>query len=98
MIILRIQNHPILGKISHRKQVTIFFKNTPITSYEGEPIAAALMAAGIHVFRRTSKNKEPRFIYCGIGRCNDCLMKVNGLPNTRTCITPVEDGMKIEEQ
>ncbi|MFA6785534.1 MAG: (2Fe-2S)-binding protein, partial [Sphaerochaeta sp.] len=41
---------------------------------------------------------EPRGIYCGIGRCTDCVMKVNGIPNIRTCITPVEEGMVIESQ
>lgn len=31
-----------------------------------------------------------------IGKCSQCLMRVNGYPHVRTCITPVEDGMIVE--
>ena len=66
-----------------------------IEACEGEPIAAALVAAGIKVFRTTRKRDEPRRIFCAVGRCTDCIMTVDGQPNVRTCITPVRDGMEI---
>ena len=65
---------------------------------EGEPIAAALINAGITAFRTTQKRHEPRGIFCAIGRCTDCMMVVDGQPNTRTCVTPVRDGMRVETQ
>lgn len=65
---------------------------------KGEVIAAVLMANGIMVHRHTAKLHEPRGIYCGIGQCTDCVMTVNGKPNVRTCITPVEEGMVVETQ
>ena len=40
----------------------------------------------------------PRGIFCGIGRCTDCVMTVDGQPNVRTCVTPVRAGMKVETQ
>ena len=50
----------------------------------------------------TAQNFVPvvdgRGIFCGIGQCTDCMMVVNGIPNVRTCITPVEDGMTVETQ
>ena len=64
----------------------------------GETIAAALMENGIHIHRYTTKKHEPRGVFCGIGQCTDCVMTVNGKPNVRTCITPVEEGMVIETQ
>jgi len=67
----------------------------PIQAYEGEPIAAALMAIGVKVFRKTRKKKEPRGVFCAIGRCTDCIMSVDGIPNVRTCVTPVREGMEI---
>lgn len=94
---LRVKEHPILHK-ENPKKVTIIFEGEEIEAYEGEPIAAALLAAGIKVFRKTKKRKDPRGPFCGIGLCTDCIMKVNGEPNVRTCITPVEDGMVIERQ
>jgi aerobic-type carbon monoxide dehydrogenase small subunit (CoxS/CutS family) len=69
-----------------------------IPSLEGEPIAAAILASGKQIFRYTNKRKTGRGVFCGIGRCTDCMMIVNGVPNVRTCITPVESGMKIETQ
>ena len=95
---LRIIDHPILGRMEERKQITIYLDSKKITAYEGESIAAALAAAGMKVFRFTSIKDEPRGIFCAIGRCTDCVMTVNGEPNVRTCMTPVEAGMKIETQ
>jgi aerobic-type carbon monoxide dehydrogenase small subunit (CoxS/CutS family) len=57
-----------------------------------------LVAAGVRVFRKTSKRGEPRQLFCGIGRCTDCVMVVDGQPNVRTCVTPVREGMKVEVQ
>lgn len=94
---LRVKEHPIIQE-KNEKKVTITVEGKETEAYEGEPIAAALLASGIKVFRKTKKRKDPRGPYCGIGLCTDCVMKVNGEPNVRTCITPVEDGMVIEKQ
>ena len=94
----RIKEHPILGKLEEKKEVTIWVDGKALKAYEGEMIAATLLANGIKVFRYTKKRKEPRGIFCAIGRCTDCVMVVDGIPNVRTCITPVREGMKIETQ
>lgn len=94
----RIVEHPILGPLESGRSVTITVDGEPLQACEGEMIAAALTAAGKKVFRYTDKRHEPRGIYCGIGRCTDCVMIVNGVPNVRTCVTPVEAGMIIETQ
>lgn len=95
---LRIINHPILGKIDKRKQINIYVDGKKIPTYEGEPVAAALAAAGIKLFRFTSNRNEPRGIFCAIGRCTDCVMTVDGQPNVRTCVTLAKEGMKLETQ
>ncbi len=95
---MRVMKHPILGDESRRRIVTVFYDGKEIKAYEGEMIAAALIANGIQTFRYTKKNNKPRGLYCGIGRCTDCVMMVDGIPNVRTCITPVEDGMVIKTQ
>lgn len=95
---LRVKDHPILKEGSARNKVSITVEGKEIEAFEGEPIAAALLAADISVFRKTKKRKDPRGPFCGIGLCTDCVMKVDGEPNVRTCITPVEDGMVIEKQ
>jgi len=95
---LRIENHPILGEYIKGKEVKIIFNGKIITAYRGEMIATSLIASGVKVFRYTTKKNMPRGLFCAIGRCTDCVMEVNGKPNTRTCITPVEDGMIINTQ
>lgn len=95
---LRITEHPILGSAPDQEKVTIYFDGKPVEAIAGEPIAAALMAAGVKSFRTTERKGEPRGIFCAIGRCTDCMMIVNGRPNVRTCVTSVEDGMKVETQ
>jgi predicted molibdopterin-dependent oxidoreductase YjgC len=95
---MRILEHPILGKLEPRRKVKIEVDGKVIDAFKGEPIAAALIANGIKVFRYTKKYNEPRGIFCAIGQCTDCVMVVNGTHNTRTCVTMVEDGMKIATQ
>jgi predicted molibdopterin-dependent oxidoreductase YjgC len=95
---LRILNHPILGIEKERHLVKIFVDGRELYGYEDEPIAAMLIANGIKIHRFTTKKHEPRGVFCAIGRCTDCVMMVNDVPNVRTCVTPLQTGMRIETQ
>jgi len=95
---LRVIHHPILGDETRQFNAKITVDGKEIPAIEGEPIAAALLAAGIKKFRETQKYHKPRGIFCAIGRCTDCVMTVDGVPNVRTCVTPVRDGMIINTQ
>lgn len=95
---MRIDEHPILGTRDQRPTVQIEVDGEVIEALVGEPIAAALLVAGRTVFRYTRRRHEPRGVFCAIGRCTDCMMIVDGVPNVRTCITPVRAGMKIQTQ
>lgn len=94
----RIAEHPILGVQEKGKQVKFTFDGREISGYEGEPIAMALKAAGVMVHRYTKKEHKPRGIFCAIGRCTDCVMVVDGVPNVRTCMTPLKEGMDVRTQ
>lgn len=94
----RIEEHPILGVVEKGRKVSFSFDGKEIEGYEGEPIAAALKAAGVMVHRYTQKEHKPRGIFCAIGRCTDCVMIVDGVPNVRTCITPLKEGMAVRTQ
>ncbi len=95
---MRVIEHPILDELDISKQVTIYCDGKPVQALEGEVVASALINAGIRSFRTTPKRGEKRGIFCAIGRCTDCMMIVDGIPNTRTCITPVHDGMQVRTQ
>ena len=93
----RIRKHPILGD-AREPDTYIVCDGKRIPAVSGEPIAAALMASGIRVMRRTARTGKPRGVFCGIGRCSDCKMIVDGVPGVRTCVTPVREGMRVETQ
>jgi len=94
----RIEVHPILGKQEKGRLVEFTFNGAKLHGYEGEPIAAALKAEGVMIHRYTKNEHKPRGIFCAIGRCTDCVMIVNGKPNVRTCVTPLEEGMDVKIQ
>jgi predicted molibdopterin-dependent oxidoreductase YjgC len=96
--VMRIERHPILGPREEKKKVMIEVDGRRMEVEENESIAAALTAQGISVFHYTKKTGSPRGLFCAIGRCSDCFMIVDGVPNTRTCVTSVREGMKIETQ
>ena len=94
----RVRSHPILGPLPATKTVRVTFDGQTLAARAGEPIAAALLAAGVRVFRTMPGAGEARGGYCMVGRCADCLMTVDGELNVRACITPVRDGMRIATQ
>ncbi len=68
------------------------FEGREIPADPGASIGAALWAAGVRRFRSTRIQDRPRAIYCGIGQCYDCLVRVEGGPAVRACLTPAPDG------
>lgn len=93
----RIFEHPIV-RFERGKKITFRFEGAPLEAYEGETIAAALHANGIKVLRISPKRARNQGLFCAIGKCSSCLMEVDGVPNVRTCITPVHEGMEVKRQ
>ena len=60
----------------------------------GASLAAALLALGIEVFRR-SVTGAPRGPVCGMGVCYECRVTIDGVPHRRACIVPVSNGMEV---
>jgi len=94
---MRIKNHPIIS-FPERKTVKFTFEGKTLEGKEGEPIAAALQAAGIKVLKHSINHDRPRGFFCAIGNCSSCLMVVDGQPNVKVCVTPLKEGMKVEYQ
>lgn len=94
---VRIRTHPIID-FTKRKQLVFSFQNKRLVGEEGDTIASALHAAGIRTLTKSLKYDSPRGFFCGIGKCSSCLMRVNGIPNVRTCIAPLQEGIYVEMQ
>jgi predicted molibdopterin-dependent oxidoreductase YjgC len=74
------------------------FDGQALHARDGQSVAAALLAAGRRAWRATRRTGEPRGLFCGMGVCYDCLVRVDGLPNVRACQVPVREGMRVETQ
>jgi sarcosine oxidase subunit alpha len=74
------------------------FEGRPIPAVHGQTIAAALYAAGVRVFSRSFKYHRPRGLFCVSGDCPNCLMRVDGRPNVRTCTEPARQDQVVEGQ
>lgn len=83
--------------INRGNQVKIRIDGQEVIAYEGETVATAMMAEGT-VAMRTTVNGESRGIFCGMGVCFDCLVVVDGISNTRACMTWVKSGMEVSTQ
>lgn len=94
---MRIMNHPILD-FPQQKKVMFTFNGQKMEGIAGEPIAAALYAAGVKILSHSHKRHRPRGIFCAIGNCSSCLMTVDGVPNVRVCVEPLCEGLRIETQ
>lgn len=82
--------------IKRRKAVTIWVNDRRVDAFEGEPLHAALLAAGYRKLRTSVSETEHRGFFCGMGVCYECLVTVNGKPQERSCVMEVYDGMRIE--
>jgi len=88
---------PLHGGLERGPAVTLTLDGRPVTAYEGESVATLLYAEG-HLATRFTRSGEPRGVYCGMGVCFDCLVVVDGIPNTRACVTWVREGMAVSRQ
>jgi predicted molibdopterin-dependent oxidoreductase YjgC len=88
---------PVPAWLERGPQVTVIVDGQSTTAYQGESVAAVLwVQGGPHT--RTTAAGEPRGLFCGMGVCFECLVVVDGVPNTRSCVTWVRDGMHITRQ
>lgn len=76
----------------------IDFEGAPVRAFAGESVAVALFAAGIRTLGRSTKYHRPRGAFCLEGHCASCLLRVDGRPNVRACLTPVRSALRCERQ
>lgn len=76
------------------KPVEIVVNRAAMIANEGEPLAAALIAAGRWTIRKTRSGEE-RGPFCFIGMCQECVVSVGAQRNVRSCLTPVVRGMTV---
>ncbi|MGR3759217.1 (2Fe-2S)-binding protein [Roseobacteraceae bacterium NS-SX3] len=75
-------------------RVRVWFAGEPLELPEGANLAAALLAAGVDVFRYTPVSGAPRAPFCMMGACFDCLVEIGGTVR-QACMLEVAEGMRI---
>ena len=97
MIYLRIKDHPILD-FKEEVPISFTYNGNDVYGIVGDTIASALHNLGIKKLSHSIELKRARGFYCAIGNCGSCNMIVNDVPNVRTCVTLLEEGMVVKTQ
>ncbi len=74
------------------------FEGSPVRAFGGESVAVALWAAGVRTLARSPKFHRPRGAFCFEGHCASCLLRIDGRPNVRACMTPIRADLRCERQ
>lgn len=85
-----------IDSIKRKQQIKLIVDGQEIKAYTGETVLAALIASGYKILKTNPVSHEPRGAFCGMGICFECTMTIDGIPNTRACMTEVREGMIVE--
>jgi predicted molibdopterin-dependent oxidoreductase YjgC len=89
---------PRLARARPGAAFSFTFDGRTLPALPGQTVAAALWSSGVTSWRTTRDTGDPRGVFCGIGVCFDCLVTVDGRPNQRACLIPVEPGTEVRTQ
>ncbi len=81
--------------IERGRPVTIVVDGQPVAAHEGETLAAALAAACRTVLRHSPRAGTARGAFCLMGLCQDCVVRVDGVP-VEACRTTLRAGLVAE--
>ena len=88
------------GNRKDSKMSTTFeftFEGKSITAREGQSVAAALLEAGERCLRIDEAGNAKGAV-CGIGVCWECRCSIDGVPDTRACVTEARPGIIVRRQ
>lgn len=69
----------------------ILWNDQKLAFHEGESLASALSRAGVVDLGRAATG-QTRAVFCGIGQCQNCLVRVGGRL-TEACLLICQDGL-----
>jgi len=78
--------------------LTFYIDGKTVAAESGETVASVLMRQEIPSCRTTPVNGSPRAPYCMMGVCFDCLVVIDGVASTQSCLVAVREGMRVERQ
>jgi sarcosine oxidase subunit alpha len=94
---VRLRSQPGEG-IDRGRTIHFSYAGKELTGFAGDTVGSALYAAGRRVFSRSFKYHRPRGLLCCSGRCPNCMMTVDGVPNVRVCVEPLRPNVDVRDQ
>ncbi|MEM8796162.1 MAG: sarcosine oxidase subunit alpha [Pseudomonadota bacterium] len=91
------------GRVNHQRRIRFSFDGRNIEGLEGDTIASALLANGIHLMGRSFKYHRPRGVVAAGAEEPNALMGTRRgpgrfEPNTRATIQEIYDGLEVTSQ
>ncbi len=96
-MIPRLKDLPTL-RIDPAAELSLTYRGRRYRGMAGDSIATALYANGVRIFSRSLKYHRPRGLYSLDGECSNCLMEVDGVPNVRSEVIRLKEGMTVKPQ
>jgi sarcosine oxidase subunit alpha len=94
---MRLRSQP--GELIDRgRPIQFTYAGNELTGFAGDTVGSALYAAGRRIFSRSFKYHRPRGLLCCSGRCPNCMMTVDGVPNVRVCVEPLRPDLAVRDQ
>jgi predicted molibdopterin-dependent oxidoreductase YjgC len=81
-------------ELDEAHRVPVRFEGRNLDLPEGANLAAALLAAGVRVFRHNPVSGAPRAPFCMMGACFDCLVEIDGVVR-QACMVEVTEGLLV---
>jgi predicted molibdopterin-dependent oxidoreductase YjgC len=83
-------------ELDDASRVDVVFDGMPLRLPDGANLAAALLVAGVSVFRETPVSGAPRAPFCMMGACFDCLVEIDGVVR-QAGMVDVSDGLIVRK-
>ena len=84
----------ITGNFRRGARMAFVFDGQPVEGFEGETVAAALIASGFRA-TRSSPTGAPRGPFCLMGSCQECAVRIDGR-KVLACMTDVTEGLVVQ--
>eukprot|EP01029_Cantina_marsupialis_P022149 TRINITY_DN5393_c0_g1_i1.p1 TRINITY_DN5393_c0_g1~~TRINITY_DN5393_c0_g1_i1.p1 ORF type:complete len:712 (+),score=287.50 TRINITY_DN5393_c0_g1_i1:61-2196(+) len=91
----RVTSHPV-ANFPEGEEITFTFNGQELKGKKHEPVSTSLIANDIQIFNRHYRDDAAQGIFCANGQCAQCRVLVDGVAK-KSCLVPVQDGMKVEE-
>ncbi len=85
----------IANQVRRGPAVTLSVDGQAVEAFAGESLAAALWAAGRRALRQSPRAGTPRGVFCMMGACQECLVRVDG-QRALACQVAVYADMRVE--